>query len=1163
MFHCHRSSSFTRLSFERRLMISHLLKRPGDGRVILLKSHRQAALRRRLRSRSHFRDVLAVTTSVTTDKNVDGGESTNSHRRRSNSPRSRMRAVAEKISAARELARKLAEEKQAAIHSGQQYNERILKSTEAAAMEAAIHAAEADSMNRALHAAELGRQKEAEIRYLKKLNKSLSEMVLELASDKRNARQRLNSLLSEYQQSDIDIELELELELEEEEEEMVVVEEEEEEWEEELEEQELYEEEIESDETSKEIIHLQQSCQTALESDQRFFTVPTQPTVGRLFRFLYNRLSGPLPETSRLSLKYGLNKWEEIREIEMQRSEALREIEGEWWEVEFTLEPLLYRCDFVVVDQASGLVDNNDSKDFVLSFKGGLTKKELLEKRLEIFEANEDRRNEEFDREIKSMTEEAESKAQGLIQEAKSKLLSDWGQYLNSEAQSSIQSQRSEGLKALSNAEVTLQSSQVAWFGPMSPGSIILVAYNSSVGPLAGSESIRIHLGVDNWYNEEITILELKPLSPGDLEQLKIEEEFGDGNWLGAKFRIPESAVVFNYVFDDGRSVNWDNNNGKDYLTPVNDPRTEDELVAARKSQLEEEHYQDLQKRLAEAEATIRQRIMAKLESRIRRWKAQWKYLYTNPVRIKAGDEIELWYRPDLTVLRGRPDVYVKVGFNNWKHQIQIPFTRLEPMFNGGISFHKVNITIPEDAYVLDFIFSDSDHDHGGFIDNNSGLDYHMPITGSKLKSPSLKIVHVTVEMAPIAKVGGLADVVTALGRAVQEEGHEVQVILPKYDCIDYSAVSDLRQELNFDYRGSNIQVWNGVVEDLKVTFLEPNNGFFWVGCIYGRYDDAHRFDFFCGAAAEYLRIFNIAPNVVHCHDWQTAPVVWSDLAGAKTVFTIHNMNYGVDLIGRAMQSTAIATTVSPTYAAEISGSPAIESNLNKLYGILNGIDIDIWDPARDRLLPVNYTQETVIEGKRKVRMELRQRLNLAQIDVPIVGVVTRLTPQKGIHLIKHAARRTLERGGQFVLLASDLKNQYPDRAAMLFAYDEPMSHLIFAGCDLFLVPSMFEPCGLTQLIAMRYGTVPIVRKTGGLNDTVFDVDTDIERATDKGVDTNGFNFEGVDEVGMDYALNRALGFFFNDRSSWNELCQRVMQQDWSWSIPAMDYLQLYFKAVD
>lgn len=182
------------------------------------------------------------------------------------------------------------------------------------------------------------------------------------------------------------------------------------------------------------------------------------------------------------------------------------------------------------------------------------------------------------------------------------------------------------------------------------------------------------------------------------------------------------------------------------------------------------------------------------------------------------------------------------------------------------------------------------------------------------------------------------------------------------------------------------------------------------------------------------------------------------------------------------------------------------------------------------------FSAGDLMEGKAAAKAELRRRANLCQADVPLVSVVTRLTHQKGIHLIKHAAWRTLERGGQFVLLgsapdgrvqgefnalAAELGRQYPDRARLIFAYDEPLSHLIYAGSDMFLVPSMFEPCGLTQLIAMRYGAIPIVRRTGGLNDTVFDVDTDAERAEALGYEVNGFSFDGSDAAGMDYALNR------------------------------------------
>ncbi|MEW5313650.1 MAG: hypothetical protein WDW38_005201 [Sanguina aurantia] len=401
--------------------------------------------------------------------------------------------------------------------------------------------------------------------------------------------------------------------------------------------------------------------------------------------------------------------------------------------------------------------------------------------------------------------------------------------------------------------------------------------------------------------------------------------------------------------------------------------------------------------------------------------------------------------------------------------------------------------------------------------------------------------------------------------------------MLPKYDCINYKEVGNLRQEPSFEFGGTSVRVWKGVVEELNTTFLEPENGMFWVGCIYGKSNDAQRFAFFCGAAQEYMRLSDARPDILHCHDWQSAPVSWGDRGSARAVFTIHNLSYGGDLIGRAMQSCDVATTVSQTYAREIAGNPAIAPNLSKLYGVRNGIDVDIWDPSSDVALPVRYGVENVAEGKDAAKQLLRERLSLSELDVPIVGCVTRLVAQKGIHLIKHAAWRALERGGQFVLLGSapdsrvqaefnalseSLSRQYPGRVSLVFTYDEPLSHLIYAGSDMFLVPSIFEPCGLTQMIAMRYGAVPVVRKTGGLVDTVFDVDHDEDRAELAGMETNGFSFESTDVQGMDYALNRALSTWYSDKQAWDELRQRGMQQDWSWSGPALDYVNLYYKAI-
>jgi starch synthase len=191
--------------------------------------------------------------------------------------------------------------------------------------------------------------------------------------------------------------------------------------------------------------------------------------------------------------------------------------------------------------------------------------------------------------------------------------------------------------------------------------------------------------------------------------------------------------------------------------------------------------------------------------------------------------------------------------------------------------------------------------------------------------------------------------------------------------------------------------------------------------------------------------------------------------------------------------------------------------------------------------------------------------------------VVSRLVGQKGLHLIKRAMWRTLERGGQFVLLGSapdgKIQNEfndlvahaeraYPDQVRMVFQYDEPLSHLIYAGSDMILVPSMFEPCGLTQMIAMRYGSLPVVRRTGGLRDTVFDVDDDRERAAEAGCEVNGFSFDGKDEPDMDYSLDRAINYWFNDRERWDELTQNAMAADWSWKSPAQDYIDMYYNAL-
>lgn len=381
--------------------------------------------------------------------------------------------------------------------------------------------------------------------------------------------------------------------------------------------------------------------------------------------------------------------------------------------------------------------------------------------------------------------------------------------------------------------------------------------------------------------------------------------------------------------------------------------------------------------------------------------------------------------------------------------------------------------------------------------------------------------------------------------------------------------------------------MWYGEVEGLATYFLDPENGMFQCGCIYGAdwkpipLTDSQRFGFFSKCALEFLLQTGRQPDIIHCHDWQTAPVAkyyWDDynqfgLPKSKVVMTIHNLEYGAGLIGEAMNYCQKATTVSQTYAQEVSGHGSISKMLHKFRGIVNGIDPEIWDPYDDKLLPQLYCADEVVQGKAAAKAELRKRLNLTNKDVPVVGIVSRLTGQKGINLMKHAILKALERGAQVVLLGSapdpkvqadfeklagDLKTSHWDSAALVFKFDEPLSHLVYAGSDFLLVPSIFEPCGLSQLIAMRYGAIPVVRKTGGLADTVFDCDHDVERAAAAGLEPNGFSFEGQDNASIEYALSRALEKFYNDRQGLNRLQETAMRQDWSWNRPSQEYIELY-----
>ncbi|GMJ14192.1 ARABIDOPSIS THALIANA STARCH SYNTHASE 4, starch synthase 4, STARCH SYNTHASE 4 [Hibiscus trionum] len=496
----------------------------------------------------------------------------------------------------------------------------------------------------------------------------------------------------------------------------------------------------------------------------------------------------------------------------------------------------------------------------------------------------------------------------------------------------------------------------------------------------------------------------------------------------------------------------------------------------------------------------------------------------------------------------------------------------------------------------------------------------------SSQPSPGLHIIHIAAEMAPVAKVGGLGDVVTGLGKALQKRGHLVEIVLPKYDCMQYDHVRDLKAldaTVNSYFDGKLFQnkVWTGTVEGLPVYFIEPHhpNKFFWRGQYYGEKDDFKRFSFFSRAALELLLQAGKKPDIIHCHDWQTAfvaPLYWDlyapkGLNSARICFTCHNFEYqgtapasqlascGLDVhqlnrpdrmqdnsahdrvnpIKGAIVFSNIVTTVSPTYAQEVrtaKGGRGLHSTLNfyskKFLGILNGIDTDAWNPATDMFLKVQYSAND-LQGKAENKDSMRRLLGLSSADnrKPLVGCITRLVPQKGMHLIRHAIYRTLEMGGQFVLLGSSpiphiqrefegIANQFQnhEHIRLILRYDESLSRYIYAASDMFIIPSIFEPCGLTQMIAMTYGSVPIVRKTGGLNDSVFDVDDD----TIPHQYRNGFTFTTADEQGLNGAMDRAFNLYKSDSENWQQLVRKIMSIDFSWESSASQYEELYARSV-
>jgi starch synthase len=493
--------------------------------------------------------------------------------------------------------------------------------------------------------------------------------------------------------------------------------------------------------------------------------------------------------------------------------------------------------------------------------------------------------------------------------------------------------------------------------------------------------------------------------------------------------------------------------------------------------------------------------------------------------------------------------------------------------------------------------------------------------TPTPAQRASLFVVHIAPEMAPVAKVGGLADVVFGLTRELAIRGNHVEIILPKYDTLRYDHIIGLQRvydDLSVPwYDGAvHCSVYCGMVYQRKCYFIEPHSadGFFSRGAIYGQRDDLMRFVFFSRAAMEFLFKSGKNPDVIHCHDWQTAlvPVLLYEIyqrlgmTRPRVCLTIHNFKHqgvagaellratglhrperfftaerladnhhrnALNLLKGGIVYANFITTVSPRYAFETTTSGegfGLEATLHthhvKYGGVVNGIDYEVWNPQLDTHIALRYDVDSLV-GKYDNKRALRHRLLLADNDKPLVAFIGRLDPQKGLELVRHAIFYALEHGAQFVLLGSSpdekinadfwalkrMLNDSPD-CHLEIGFDEDLAHLIYAGADLMVVPSRFEPCGLTQLIALRYGTIPVVRAVGGLADTVFDKD----RANLPLHQRNGYVFDSYDQPGLESALGRALACYYHHPAHFRHLMENAMRNDYSWNRPGQDYLNIY-----
>ncbi|MEW6033992.1 MAG: glycogen/starch synthase [Chloroflexota bacterium] len=474
---------------------------------------------------------------------------------------------------------------------------------------------------------------------------------------------------------------------------------------------------------------------------------------------------------------------------------------------------------------------------------------------------------------------------------------------------------------------------------------------------------------------------------------------------------------------------------------------------------------------------------------------------------------------------------------------------------------------------------------------------------------PPLKVLFAASEVSPLAKVGGLADVAGALPGALRRLGHDVRIVMPRYGSVDLSAHGPVSYVGQYDVlilgRGERVEVSQVSLRDGTPVYLLFNAGYFGRPAVYGEKDDLERFLLFGIAVAELPGKLGWPVDILHCHDWHTAmaPPLCRKKRSQRpssppcaSVFTIHNLGYQgwfddwfagraglheylpspgdplrskvYSLMGLAILHADAVSTVSETYAREILTPEygfdlegALQRRQGDLYGIVNGIDYEEFNPATDPAIPVNYDADN-LERKARDKAALQERAGFPlKPRAPLAGMVGRLAQQKGLDLVAEALEPLLlQTDVQFVLLGAGeekyraaldrLSAKYPARVHLFHGFDLPLAQLLYAGCDLFLMPSRYEPCGLGQLIAMRYGTIPVVRHTGGLADTVQDCNPDLSTGA-------GFVFREYEVPKLIEAVKRAVEGY-QKKAAWRRLMERVMRMDFSWDAAAKKYEAMY-----